>query len=248
MSEEVLIYGLHAVQSILDRDPKRVLQLVLQRGREDARLGQLLAKAKEHGLRVEHRDAKELDHLAGGGRHQGACARIRPTGALGEGALDELLDKTPIPFLLVLDGVQDPHNLGACLRTADAAGVSAVVVPRDRAVGLTPVVRKVASGAAETMPLIQVTNLARTLKLLKEHEIWVIGTDEMGTKSLFAADLKGRLALVMGAEGEGLRRLTQENCDLLVNIPMLGAVPSLNVSVAAGIALFEAVRQRGSKA
>ena len=164
---------------------------------------------------------------------------------MGEGALDELLDRaTAPPLLLVLDGVQDPHNLGACLRTADAAGASAVIVPRDRAAGLTPTVRKVASGAAETMPLIQVVNLARTLRWLKEREIWIVGADDQAPKSLFETHLTGALALVLGAEGAGLRRLTRENCDLLVAIPMAGAVESLNVSVAAGVLLFEAARQR----
>ena len=148
------------------------------------------------------------------------------------------------PLLLVLDGVQDPHNLGACLRTADAAGVSAVIVPRDRAAGLTPTVRKVASGAAETMPLIQVVNLARTLRWLKERDVWIVGADDQAPKSLFEAPLSGALALVLGAEGPGLRRLTREHCDLLVAIPMAGAVESLNVSVAAGVLLFEAARQR----
>jgi 23S rRNA (guanosine2251-2'-O)-methyltransferase len=164
---------------------------------------------------------------------------------LGEGALDELLDRaTTPPLLLVLDAVQDPHNLGACLRTADATGVSAVIVPRDRAAGLSPVVRKVASGAAETVPLIQVVNLARTLRWLKERSIWIVGTDDEAEKSLYQTDLKGPLALVLGAEGTGLRRLTRDHCDALVSIPMRGVVESLNVSVAAGVVLFEAIRQR----
>jgi 23S rRNA (guanosine2251-2'-O)-methyltransferase len=164
---------------------------------------------------------------------------------LGEGALDELLDKAKTPLLLVLDGVQDPHNLGACLRTADAAGVTAVIVPRDRAAGLSPTVRKVASGAAETVPLIQVVNLARTLRWLKEREIWIIGTDDEAPKSLFETSLTGPMAVVLGAEGQGLRRLTKENCDALISIPMRGVVESLNVSVATGVVLFEALRQRG---
>jgi 23S rRNA (guanosine2251-2'-O)-methyltransferase len=164
---------------------------------------------------------------------------------LGEGALDDLLDRLDgPPLLLILDGVQDPHNLGACLRTSDAAGVSAVIVPRDRAAGLSPTVRKVASGAAESVPLIQVTNLARTLRWLRERGIWVIGTDDQATKSAYQVDLKGPLAIVLGAEGAGVRRLTRENCDDLVSLPMLGVVESLNVSVAAGVLLYEAVRQR----
>jgi 23S rRNA (guanosine2251-2'-O)-methyltransferase len=201
--------------------------------------------AQQAGVRTEWRDVRELDRLASGNNHQGACLQVRPMGVLGEGALDELLDRlTAPPLLLVLDGVQDPHNLGACLRSADAAGAAAVIVPRDRAAGLSPTVRKVASGAAETMPLIQVVNLARTLRWLKEREIWIVGTDGEADKTIYAANLKGPLALVLGAEGTGLRRLTREHCDQLVSIPMFGVVESLNVSVATGVVLFEAVRQR----
>jgi 23S rRNA (guanosine2251-2'-O)-methyltransferase len=186
-----------------------------------------------------------LDRLAGDERHQGACLQIRSAGVLGEGALDDLLDAaTTPPFLLVLDGVQDPHNLGACLRTADAVGVTAVIVPKDRAAGMSATVRKVASGAAETVPLIQVTNLARTLRWLKEREIWIVGTDDQADHSLYASKLTGPLAIVLGAEGTGLRRLTRENCDALVSIPMRGVVESLNVSVATGVLLYEALRQR----
>lgn len=245
MSEETIVFGLHAVRTLLQQRPERASLLMLQKGREDARATGLMQLAQGAGVRTEWRDGQELDRLAGGDRHQGACLQVRAVGALGEGALDELLDRlsTP-PLLLVLDGVQDPHNLGACLRTADAAGVAAVIVPRDRAAGLSPTVRKVASGAAETMPLIQVVNLARTLRWLKEREIWIVGTDDQAPKPLFATQLTGPLALVLGAEGPGLRRLTKENCDLLVSIPMLGVVESLNVSVAAGVLLYEAVRQR----
>jgi 23S rRNA (guanosine2251-2'-O)-methyltransferase len=246
MSEESTIFGIHAVKTLLERSPQRVLALVLQKARDDARMREIKTLAASLGVKIESRDARELDQLSGGQQHQGICARIRATQALGEGALDDLLDglKRP-PFLLVLDGVQDPHNLGACMRTAEGAGVDAVVVPRDRAVGLTPTVRKVASGAAEIVPFIQVVNLARTLGMLKEREVWVVGTDEEGTSLHYEANLVGSLAIVMGAEGDGMRRLTKESCDALVRIPMLGATPSLNVSVATGILLFEAVRQRG---
>ena len=245
MSETTIVFGLHSVRALLQRRPKSASLLVLQKGREDARSTQLLRLAEAAGIRTEWRDAHELDRLAGNGHHQGACLQIRALGPQGEGALDEMLDKaTAPPLLLVLDGVQDPHNLGACLRTADAAGASAVIVPRDRAAGLTPTVRKVASGAAETMPLIQVVNLARTLRWLKERQIWIVGADDQASKSVFEAELTGPLALVLGAEGAGLRRLTRENCDLLVGIPMAGTVESLNVSVAAGVLLFEAARQR----
>lgn len=245
MSEVSIVFGMHAVRTLLQQRPERASLLLLQKGREDARATELMHLAQSHGIRTEWRDARELERLSGSEHHQGACLQIRAVGPLGEGALDELLDRTPAPLLLVLDGVQDPHNLGACLRTADAAGVSAVIVPRDRAAGLSPIVRKVASGAAETMPLIQVTNLARTLRWLKEREIWVVGTDDRAESSVFDAKLTGPLAIVLGAEGAGLRRLTRETCDALVSIPMRGVVESLNVSVATGVMLYEALRQRG---
>ena len=245
MSEAAVIFGLHAVRTLLQQRPERATLLVVQKGRDDARMNELVQLAQAKGIKTEWRDDRELDRLAGNERHQGACLHIRSMGALGEGALDDLLDAaTTPPFLLVLDGVQDPHNLGACLRTADAAGVTAVIVPKDRAAGLSATVRKVASGAAETVPLIQVTNLARSLRWLKERELWIVGADDEGSQSVFASRLDGPLALVLGAEGTGLRRLTRECCDLLVNIPMRGVVESLNVSVAAGVLLYEAVRQR----
>jgi 23S rRNA (guanosine2251-2'-O)-methyltransferase len=244
MSEDAHVFGQHAVRTLLQQRPERASLLVLQKGRDDARATELMRLAQDAGVRTEWRDARELDRLAGSDRHQGACLQVRAAGVLGEGALDDMLDKTQAPLLLVLDGVQDPHNLGACLRTADAAGATAVIVPRDRAAGLSPTVRKVASGAAETMPLFQVVNLARTLRWLKERELWVVGTDDQASVSVFGAKLTGPLAVVLGAEGTGLRRLTRECCDLLVSIPMRGVVESLNVSVATGVVLFEAVRQR----
>jgi 23S rRNA (guanosine2251-2'-O)-methyltransferase len=245
MSEAALVFGQHAVRTLLARHPERAALLVIQKGREDARVAELVQLAQAAGVRIEQREARELDRLAGGERHQGACLQMRPSGALGEGALDDLIEAAPgPPLLLVLDGVQDPHNLGACLRTADAAGAMAVIVPRDRAAGLTPTVRKVASGAAEITPLIQVVNLARTLRLLKERGIWLVGTDDAAEASVYGATLTGPLAVVLGAEGAGLRRLTRECCDLLVRIPMRGGVESLNVSVATGVILFEALRQR----
>jgi 23S rRNA (guanosine2251-2'-O)-methyltransferase len=244
MSDEAIVFGLHAVRTLLQQHPEKASLLILQKGREDARVAEVTKLANVAGVRIAHRDVSELDRLAAGDRHQGVCVQIKSAGVLGEGALDELLDKVAAPLLLILDGVQDPHNLGACLRTADAAGVTAVIVPRDRAAGLTPVVRKVASGAAETVPLIQVVNLARTLRWLKERQIWIVGTDDEATKSIYETDLKGPLAIVLGAEGPGLRRLTRENCDALVGIPMKGVVESLNVSVATGVVLYEALRQR----
>lgn len=245
MTDSTTIFGLHAVRTLLQQRPERAALLILQKGRDDGRINEVMKLAQAKGIKTELRDSKELDRLAGDERHQGVCLQIRSVGALGEGALDDLLDTaTAPPFLLVLDGVQDPHNLGACLRTADAAGVTAVIVPKDRAAGLSAVVRKVASGAAETVPLIQVTNLARTLRWLKERDVWIVGTDDQAEHSLYASKLTGPLAVVLGAEGTGLRRLTKENCDALVSIPMRGVVESLNVSVATGVLLYEALRQR----
>jgi 23S rRNA (guanosine2251-2'-O)-methyltransferase len=245
MTEESIVFGMHAVRALLKERPERATRLIVQKGREDSRISETVKLARAANIPVDSRDTKELDRLSGAERHQGVCLYVKPAGVLGEGALDDLLDKlTGSPFLLVLDGVQDPHNLGACLRSADATGVTAVIVPRDRAAGLSPVVRKVASGAAETVPLIQVTNLSRTLKQLKDRNIWVIGTDDEVDKTIYEMNLKGPLALVLGAEGPGLRRLTKENCDALTRIPMLGAVESLNVSVATGVVLYEALRQR----
>lgn len=246
MSDGAIVFGLHAVRTLLKQRPERASRLLVQNGRDDARMTEVRQLASAANIPIETRDVRDLDRLAVAERHQGVCLYVKATGVLGEGALDDLLDRLEgAAFLLVLDGVQDPHNLGACLRTADAAGVTAVIVPRDRAAGLSPVVRKVASGAAEVVPLIQVTNLARTLKGLKERNIWVLGTDDQAGKSIYEADLKGPLAVVLGAEGPGLRRLTKENCDVLVTIPMRGAVESLNVSVATGVVLYEALRQRG---
>ena len=240
-----LVYGLHAVEALLQRRAAKVDELYVAVGRRDERLRQIVAVARRAGIPVDERPAAELDALCASGRHQGVVARVSASATLGAGALDDLLDGAGAePLLLVLDGVQDPHNLGACLRTADAAGVTCVIVPRDRAAGLSAAVRKVASGAAESVPLVQVVNLARTLRGLRERGIWVAGTDAEADQTLYSADLRGPLAIVMGAEESGLRRLTRENCDLLVRIPMSGAVASLNVSVAAGVLLFEAVRQR----
>jgi len=237
-----LIHGFHAVTAAL-RSGVVVHELYLDAARADARMQDLLAVAKAKGVRVMTVDAARLDGLTGRARHQGVAARVAATLAQ---SLDDVLDGvTGDPLLLVLDGITDPHNLGACLRVADAAGVHAVVAPKDHAVGINATVSKVASGAAETVPYCMVTNLARTLRELKERAIWIVGADEAGEQSLHEATLKGPLAWVLGAEGEGMRRLTREHCDLLVRIPMGGSVESLNVSVASGICLFETVRQRG---
>jgi 23S rRNA (guanosine2251-2'-O)-methyltransferase len=238
-------YGVHAVRVMLSRNPGRVRRVLIAGGREAGRLAEIRSLAQGAGVQVATADDAALDKLAEGGRHQGVVAEIAPRAGDPETQLEEALEASAgPPLLLVLDGVQDPHNLGACLRSADAAGVSAVIAPRDRAAGLTPIVRKVAAGAAETLPFVSVVNLARTLRDLKERGIWLVGTDDTADKSLYEADLTGPLALVMGSEGEGMRRLTRECCDQLVSIPMAGAVESLNVSVAAGVVLFEAVRQR----
>ena len=240
-------YGIHAVRVLLTRYPQRVRRVLLAAGRDAGRLAEIRTLAQRAGVQVAGADDALLAKLAEGERHQGVVAEIVPRAGDPETQLEEALEAAgAAPLLLVLDGVQDPHNLGACLRSADAAGVAAVIVPRDRAAGLTPVVRKVAAGAAETVPLVPVVNLARTLRELKERGVWLVGTDDAADKTLFEADLKGPLALVMGSEGEGMRRLTRECCDHLVSIPMAGAVESLNVSVATGVALFEAVRQRSS--
>ena len=240
-------YGIHSVRVLLQRSPQRVRQLWLSAERESAaRLQELRTLAGNAGIAIQDADGQHLERLAGGERHQGVVVELVPRAGDPETQLEEALEalgEAP-PLLLVLDGVTDPHNLGACLRSADAAGVAAVIVPRDRAVGLTPVVRKVAAGAAETLPLVQVVNLARTLRELKERGIWLVGTSDDAPRTLYEVDLKGPTALVLGSEGEGMRRLTREACDELVSIPMGGAVESLNVSVATGVALFEAVRQR----
>lgn len=243
MSE--LILGLHAVRGAVKREPGRIEALWVDKRRKDQRLGDILALARQHGVKVQSVSREELDKLADGARHQGVVARFAGMPAGSEDTLWDLLDSLDSsPLLLVLDGVTDPHNLGACLRTADAAGVNVVIAPRDRAAGLTPVVRKVASGAAETVPFVQVTNLARTLDAIKERGVWVVGADGDVDVSLYSADLSGPLAVVLGAEGQGLRRLTRERCDHLVAIPMAGRVESLNVSVACGVVLFEIRRQR----
>lgn len=245
MSGGSVVWGLHAVRAVLARRPGDVTRLSLAQGRDDQRMRELREFASARGVRAANVPMATLDQETGGAAHQGVVAEVRPSVALNEnGLLDLLTAAAPPALVLVLDGVSDPHNLGACLRTADAAGALAVVAPRDRAAGLTPVVRKVAAGAAETVPFAQVTNLARALKDLKDAGLWIVGTAEDGEQDLYAADLQGPLAIVMGSEGRGLRRLTRESCDFCVSLPMLGAVQSLNVSVAAGIVLFEALRQR----
>jgi 23S rRNA (guanosine2251-2'-O)-methyltransferase len=256
MSEGV--YGLHTVHAILKHSPQRVLRVLLLRGRDDERTRAIEALASQVGCLLERADPTQLQNAVGEVAHQGVVAEVA---AMKPWREDDLLaaltangssatSATPdaagnAPLILVLDGVQDPHNLGACLRTADACGVLAVVIPKDRAAQLSPAARKVAAGAAETTPVVSVTNLARTLQLLKDAGLWIVGADAEAEKAAHEADLKGPLCLVMGAEGAGLRDLTRKRCDWLVRLPNLGAVESLNVSVATGMLLYEALRQRG---
>jgi 23S rRNA (guanosine2251-2'-O)-methyltransferase len=242
MREPRVVFGFHAVLARLRADPKSVVEIFLDETRKDARGKDLVAIAERAGVRVMRVPTKRLDGFYGGGRHQGVVARVEVKNVVDD--LNQILEQVKNPLLLVLDGVTDPHNLGACLRVANAAGAHAVIAPRDRAAGITPVVSKVASGAAEATPYLMVTNLARTLAEIKERNIWVVGADERADKTLYEADLPQSIAWVLGAEGEGMRRLTRESCDLLVRIPMRGAVESLNVSVSAGICLFESVRRR----
>lgn len=244
MSDLHLVFGIHAVASLLARSPERVEQLFVQKGRNDKRMAELLALAEQAGLSIQVVERKLLDERVQG-KHQGVIAESRGSQVLREGDLKLLLDElSHAPLLLILDGVTDPHNLGACLRTADAAGVDAVIVPKDNSAGLNATARKVACGAAEVVPFVQVTNLARTLRDLQERGVWIYGTAGEAEQEVYDVDLKGPMALIMGAEGKGMRRLTRENCDYLVKLPMAGSVSSLNVSVATGITLFEVVRQR----
>jgi 23S rRNA (guanosine2251-2'-O)-methyltransferase len=240
-----LIFGINAVESALAHDAKNVIELYIESDSHNARLKELSERAREAGVKPHGRDRAALDRMTGGARHQGAVARYRAPPPRTESELYDLVDKAEKDtLLLVLDGVTDPHNLGACLRTAQAAGVTAVVVPKDKAAGITPTVRTASAGAADRVAFFAVTNLARTLKALKERGVWLVGLEGDAGQDFYALDLKGALAIVMGSEGEGMRRLTRETCDFVARVPMRGAMESLNVSVATGVALFEALRQR----
>ncbi len=248
MSQSRIIFGFHAIQSRLRQNAASIQEVMIDKDRIDARMRDLQHIAKQYNVRVMELDRQRLDGIAGvNGRHQGVVARVLDS-VMPYKDIDDILesDLTEPVLLLVLDGVEDPHNLGACLRVADAMGVHAVIAPKDRAVGLNATVRKVASGAAETVPFITVTNLARSIRELKDKGVFVVGTSAEAHQELSQAALTGPLAIVLGAEGSGLRRLTEENCDTLVKIPMLGSVQSLNVSVASGIALYEIRRQRAA--
>jgi 23S rRNA (guanosine2251-2'-O)-methyltransferase len=240
------IYGIHAVHTMLKSAPQRVSELHVQRGRLDDRLQKIHKLAEQHGVALQWATVKQLDGKAEG-RHQGVMALCSPGETYDESFLLKLAEeKGRDALFLMLDGVTDPHNLGACLRAADGAGVQAVIVPKDNSVGLTPVVSKVACGAAETMPLVMVTNLTRTLEKLQQQGAWVVGTTGEAEQLIYDIDLTGPMVLVMGAEGPGMRQLTQKQCDFLAKLPMEGEVSSLNVSVATGICLYEVVRQRRS--
>jgi 23S rRNA (guanosine2251-2'-O)-methyltransferase len=244
MSESWIV-GINPVEGALGNDPQRVRELLVENGQRNPRVHELAERAKALHIPVHHRPREQLEKLAGAARHQGVAALYEAPPLGHENDLAALLERDGSGALvLVLDGVTDPHNLGACLRSAAAAKVTAVVVPKDRAVGLTPVVRRASAGGADRVPLIAVTNLARTLRELKEAGVWITGLAGDTTQSLYQLDLKGPVALVLGSEGDGMRRLTRENCDFLASIPMPGTMESLNVSVATGIVLFETLRQR----
>jgi 23S rRNA (guanosine2251-2'-O)-methyltransferase len=247
MSHELLI-GIHAVEAALNHDVANLVELYIESGSHNARLKELGERARELGVKPHARDRAALDRMTGGARHQGVVARYAAPAPLAEGVLPELVANAGRgALLLVLDGITDPHNFGACLRSAEAAGVTAVVVPKDRAVGVTPTVRRASAGAADRVPIVAATNLARTLKGLKDAGVWLVGLAGDTPQSIYAVDLDGPIALVLGSEGEGMRRLTRENCDFVAKIPMRGDIESLNVSVATGIVLFEALRQRAGK-
>jgi len=246
MSSPKVLFGFHAVGVRLKTSPKSIVEIYFEPTRRDARMRQFIERVKESGVRLIEADGMRLSKLCGSHGHQGVAARVEAVAQVT--SLDELLEQVEArgesPLLLVLDGITDPHNLGACLRVADGAGAHAVIAPKDHAAGINATVAKVASGASETMPYFMVTNLARTLNELKERNIWIIGTSDDAPKTLYQVDLKGPVALVLGAEGDGMRQLTRKTCDELVSIPMRGAVESLNVSVASGVCLYEALRQR----
>jgi len=248
MSQDQYTYGLHAVLSLIERQSKAVEHIWLLQNRKDSRMEKLIAQAKQAHIGMTFVERKKLDQMVDA-PHQGVVARTRTQATLKEADLEQLLDDLTAPaFLLILDGITDPHNLGACLRSADAAGVHAVIAPKDKSAQLNATVRKVACGAAEAVPFISVTNLARTMAWLQQRGVWITGTAGEVENSVYQLDLTGPMALVMGAEGKGMRRLTREHCDQLAFLPMAGSVSSLNVSVATGVCLFEAVRQRQIKA
>ncbi|MCO6536534.1 MAG: 23S rRNA (guanosine(2251)-2'-O)-methyltransferase RlmB [Gilliamella sp.] len=250
MSETV--YGLHAIEALLARSPERIIEVFIIKGREDKRLLAVVRQLEQLGLPVKVANRQWLDEKSKNGVHQGILAMVTPNRGYQENDIPLLMEQQPNPVILILDGVTDPHNLGACIRTADAAGVDFIIVPKDRSAPLNSTAQKVACGAAESVPVVRVTNLARTMRMLQdEYQVWIVGTAGEADRTLYQTDFyktstQTALALVMGAEGEGMRRLTKEHCDELVSIPMAGIVSSLNVSVATGVCLFEIVRQKSA--
>lgn len=245
MAQHEYIYGIHALESVIEREPERLIELFVLKGKDEKSVHTLVNQARRFGASIQFCQRKTLDEKADSEQHQGVVARVKPGKTYNDNDLAAIVAANEQPFLLILDGVTDPHNLGACLRTADGAGVHAVIVPKDNSASLTPVVRKVACGAAEVVPLVQVTNLARTLRDLQGMGVWIVGTAGEADKNIYECKLSGPMALVMGAEDKGMRRLTREHCDELIKLPMAGSVSSLNVSVATGVCLYEIVRQRG---
>jgi 23S rRNA (guanosine2251-2'-O)-methyltransferase len=245
-NELTWVYGIHAVMGVLERHPERIQRLCLLAERTDERVQKIMARAQAANVVTQAVNKADLGQWLGDVNHQGVAAQCTLAPQLAEGDIADLVAAAQNPLILVLDGVQDPHNLGACLRTADAAGATMVMIPKDRASSVTPVVRKVSCGASETVPVVQVTNLARGLRTLKDLNVWLYGADMDAPTTVYQQDYTGPVALILGSEGNGLRHLTRETCDYLIKIPMQGTVSSLNVSVSAGICLYEAVRQRGS--
>lgn len=244
MSNEQYVFGIHAVEALLRLQPLSMTHLYVQQERQDKKIDLMIKQAAQYHLPITFISKRELDQISHQANHQGVLAFKKKTSAYTEEDLKKILSSDVPSLFLILDGVQDPHNLGACFRSADAFGVHVIIAPKDKSVGLTPAVSKVASGAAESVPFIQVTNLVRTMEFLKERGVWLYGAAAEAEKSIFEIDFYGSVAIILGAEGKGLRRLTKEHCDLLMKIPMQGSVASLNVSVATGICLYEVVRQR----
>ncbi|UPG96080.1 23S rRNA (guanosine(2251)-2'-O)-methyltransferase RlmB [Luteibacter aegosomatissinici] len=248
MATETWIVGINPVEGALANDPERVRELLVEQNSKNARINEILAIARKRGIQVRTMGKDQLEKMSGEARHQGVVARYETPPMLGENDLESLVEKAgPDCLVLVLDGVTDPHNLGACLRSAAAAKVTAVVVPKDRAVGLTPTVRRASAGGADLVPLVAVTNLARALRAMKDAGVWITGLAGETEQSIYQVDFKGPVAIVLGSEGDGMRHLTRETCDFVARIPMPGNMESLNVSVATGVVLFEALRQRGVK-
>lgn len=247
MANDNLVFGINPITQLLEISPEKILEISISTNKNDNRIENLIALAKRHGIAINRIDIKKLDKMFEDQNHQGIIAKIKPTRMLAEADLPILIKETKNPLFLILDGVQDPHNFGACLRTAAAANVTAVIVPKDNAVGITPVVRKVASGGVDLVPIVQVANLARAMRDIQELGVWIVGTTMDAPQTIYDIDLKGSIAIVLGSEGEGMRQLTAKQCDFLANLPLLGQIESLNVSVAAGVCLYEAVRQRLSK-